>query len=338
MAKFYLYSNHSEEDSSDLGIDFGTSNFLVYRKDKGIVLNEPSVVAVEKGTKKIIAVGTEARKMLQRVPEIIIAIRPMRDGVIADIESAEKMFRYFISKALPRYRYIKPRMAIGIPSDITEVELRGVEESAYKSGAREVHVIDKSILAAIGANIPIGEPAGHMICDIGGGTTEIAVIALGKLYLANAIRLGGDEFDRAILKHMRNVHNLIINAQMAEQIKMKIGNVAPAKTIEKMKIKGTHAITGLSQQLEIDSVEVSQALEEPVTQIVHEIETTLGKTCPEFGADIVDRGIVMTGEGSLLKGLDKLIEKKTGVPVIVAEQPGNCAVIGAGKHFDYLKS
>ena len=209
MAKFYLYRNHSEEDASDLGIDFGTNNFLVYRKGKGIVLNEPSVVAVEKGTKTIIAVGRDAKKLLFKTLENIIAIRPMRDGVIADIESTEKMFRYFISKALPRYRFVKPRMAIGVPSYITEVERTAVEVSAYKSGAREVHIIDKSIVAAIGADIPIGEPAGHMICDIGGGTTEIAVIALGKLYLTNAIRLGGDEFDRAILKHMRNVHNLI---------------------------------------------------------------------------------------------------------------------------------
>ena len=323
--------------SFDLGIDLGTCNTLIYIKGKGIVLNEPSVVAVERGTKKLVAVGSEAKRMLWKTPENIIAIRPMRDGVIADIESTEKMIRHFISRILPRYRFFKPRMVIGIPSCITEVERRAVEESAYKSGAREVHVIDESLAAAIGADIPISEPAGHMICDIGGGTTEISVISLGGMVVTNAIRLGGDEFDLAILKHVRSAHNLIIGEQMAERIKIEIGNASPDKTISKVEVKGNDAITGLPRRLEIDSVEIREALEEPVTQIIDEIKATLGKTPPELAADIVDRGIVMTGGGALLKGLDKLIAKETGVPTIIAEQSVYCVAIGAGKYFDYLK-
>jgi rod shape-determining protein MreB len=324
-------------NSSDIGIDLGTCNTLIYIRGKGIVLNEPSVVAVERGTKKVVAVGADAKRMLWKTPGNIIAIRPMRDGVIADLESTEKMIRYFISRVLPRYRFIKPRMVIGIPSCITEVERRAVEESAYKAGAREVIVIEESLAAAIGADIPIREPAGHMICDIGGGTTEISVISLGGMVVTNAIRLGGDEFDEAIIKHVRSVHNLIIGEQMAERLKVEIGNASPDKTIEKVEVKGTDAITGLPRRLEIDSVEVREALKDPITQIIDEIKSTLGQTPPELAADIVERGIVMTGGGSLLKGLDKLISKETGVPVIIAEHPLDCVALGAGKYFEYAK-
>ncbi|MDR2257746.1 MAG: rod shape-determining protein [Treponema sp.] len=324
-------------NSSDIGIDLGTCNTLIYIRGKGIVLNEPSVVAVERGTKKVVAVGADAKRMLWKTPGNIIAIRPMRDGVIADLESTEKMIRYFISQVLPRYRFIKPRMVIGIPSCITEVERRAVEESAYKAGAREVIVIEESLAAAIGADIPIKEPAGHMICDIGGGTTEISVISLGGMVVTNAIRLGGDEFDEAIIKHVRSVHNLIIGEQMAERLKVEIGNASPDKTIEKVEVKGTDAITGLPRRLEIDSVEVREALKDPITQIIDEIKSTLGQTPPELAADIVERGIVMTGGGSLLKGLDKLISKETGVPVIIAEHPLDCVALGAGKYFEYAK-
>jgi rod shape-determining protein MreB len=324
-------------NSSDIGIDLGTCNTLIYIRGKGIVLNEPSVVAVERGTKKVVAVGADAKRMLWKTPGNIIAIRPMRDGVIADLESTEKMIRYFISQVLPRYRFIKPRMVIGIPSCITEVERRAVEESAYKAGAREVIVIEESRAAAIGADIPIWEPAGHMICDIGGGTTEISVISLGGMVVTNAIRLGGDEFDEAIIKHIRSVHNLIIGEQMAERLKIEIGNASPDKTIEKVEVKGTDAITGLPRRLEIDSVEVREALKDPITQIIDEIKATLGQTPPELAADIVERGIVMTGGGSLLKGLDKLISKETGVPVIIAERPLDCVALGAGKYFEYTK-
>ncbi|MFP3958737.1 MAG: rod shape-determining protein [Spirochaetaceae bacterium] len=321
--------------SSDIGVDLGTCNTLIYIKGRGIVISEPSVVAVERGTKKVMAVGTEARRMLWKTPGDIIAIRPLRDGVIADLETTEKMIRYFISKVLNRRLFVKPRMVIGVPTCITEVERRAVEESAYKAGAREVKVIEESLAAAIGANIPIFEPAGHMIVDVGGGTSEISVISLGGMVVTNAIRLGGDEFDEAIIKHVRSVHNLIIGEGTAEELKTRIGNAAPEKTIDKMEVKGTDAITGLPRRLEIDSVEVREALQEPITAIVDEIKRTLGETPPELAADIVERGIVMTGGGSLLKGLDVLIANETGVPAFKAEDPLNCVALGAGMYFDY---
>jgi len=324
-------------NSSDIGIDLGTCNTLIYIRGKGIIVDEPSVVAVERGTKRVMAVGGEAKRMLSKTPGNIIAIRPLRDGVIADLEATQKLIRYFISKALPRFSLIKPRMIIGIPSCITDVERRAVEECAYKSGARDVMVIEESRAAAIGANIPIFEPAGHMICDIGGGTTEISVISLGGMVVTHAIRIGGDEFDDAIIKHVRSVHNLIIGEQMAEKLKIKIGNAAPDKTIEKEEIKGTDAITGLPRRLEIDSVEVREALKDPITQIIDEIKTTLGQTPPELAADIVEQGIVMTGGGSLLAGFPKLISKETGVPVILAENPLECVALGAGKYFDIVR-
>jgi len=321
--------------SNDIGVDLGTCNTLIYIRGRGIVISEPSVVAVERGTKKVVAVGEEARRMLWKTPGDIIAIRPLRDGVIADLETTEKMIRYFISKVLNRRWFVKPRMVIGVPSCITEVERRAVEESAYKAGAREVKVIEESLAAAIGASIPIFEPAGHMICDIGGGTSEISVISLGGMVVTNAIRLGGDEFDEAIMKHVRTVHNLIIGEGTAEELKKRIGNASPDKKIEKMEIKGTDAITGLPRRLEIDSVEVREALQEPITAIIEEIKRTLGQTPPELAADIVERGIVMTGGGSLLKGLDVLIANETGVPAFRAEDPLNCVALGAGMYFDH---
>jgi rod shape-determining protein MreB len=273
--------------------------------------------------------------MLWKTPGDIIAIRPLRDGVIADLETTEKMIRYFISKVLNRRFFVKPRMVIGVPTCITEVERRAVEESAYKAGAREVKVIEESLAAAIGASIPIFEPAGHMIVDIGGGTSEISVISLGGMVVTNAIRLGGDEFDEAIMKHVRGVHNLIIGEGTAEELKKRIGNASPDKTIDKMEVKGTDAITGLPRRLEIDSVEVREALQEPITAIIEEIKRTLGETPPELAADIVERGIVMTGGGSLLKGLDVLIANETGVPAFKAEDPLNCVALGAGMYFDH---
>ncbi len=331
------FSKFFDAFSLDIGIDLGTCNTLIYIKGKGIVISEPSVVAVERGTKKVVAVGAEAKRMLWRTPGDIIAIRPLRDGVIADLETTEKLLRYFISRVLPRRWFVKPRMVIGVPTCITEVERRAVEESAYKAGAREVKVIEESLAAAIGANIPIYEPAGHMICDIGGGTTEISVISLGGMVVSKAIRLGGDEFDDAIIKHVRNIHNLIVGEQTAETLKMKIGNAAPEKKIEKMEIKGTDAITGLPRRLEIDSVEVREALQEPINLVVDEIKRTLGQTPPELAADIVERGIVMTGGGSLLKGMPKLISKETGVPVILAENPLLCVANGAGMYFEHTR-
>jgi len=324
-------------NSSDLGIDLGTCNTIIYVRNKGIILNQPSVVAVEKGTKKIVAVGADAKRMLWKTPENIITIRPLRDGVIADLESTEKMIRYFISQVQPRYRFIKPRMVIGIPSCITEVERRAVEESAYKAGAREVKVIEESLAAAIGAGIPINEPAGHMICDIGGGTTEISVISLGGMVVTNAIRLGGDEFDDAIIKYVKTVNNLIIGQQMAEHLKIEIGNAVPEKTIDEVEVKGTNAANGLPQRFKIGSDQIREALRDPINQIIDKIKSTLGQTPPELAADIIERGIVMTGGGSLLKGLDKLIASETGVAAFIAEHPLDCVALGAGKYFDFIK-
>jgi rod shape-determining protein MreB len=326
-----------EAFSADIGIDLGTCNTLVHVKGKGIVLSEPSVVAVERGTKRVVAVGTEAKRMLWKTPGDIIAIRPMRDGVIADFETTEKMIRFFIAKVIQRRWLVKPRMVIGVPTCITEVEKRAVRESAEQAGAREVYLIEESMAAALGANIPILEPAGHMLCDVGGGTTEISVISLGGIVVANAIRLGGDEFDEAIIKHVRSIHNLIIGDQTAENVKITIGNTSPEKTIEKMEIKGTDAITGLPRRLEMDSVEIREALKEPTYQVIEEIKKTLGETPPELAADIVERGIVMTGGGALLKGFPKLVSKETGVPVILAENPLLCVAMGAGMFLENLK-
>jgi len=323
--------------SSDLGIDLGTCNTIIYITGKGIVVDEPSVVAVEKGTNKVMAVGADAKRMLWKTPGSIQAIRPMRGGVIANLEATEKMIRYFISKVMPRYKFIKPRMVIGIPSNITEVERRAVEECAYKAGAREVVVIEESLAAAIGAGIPINEPAGHMVVDIGGGTTEISVISLGDMVVTNAIRVAGDDFDEAIIKFVRSELNLIIGGGVSERLKIEIGNASPDKNIEKVEIKGTDAGNGLPRRLEIDSEQIREALKDPVSKIVDEIKTILGKTPPELAADIVERGIVMTGGGSLLKGLPKLLSKETGVPVILAESPLNCVALGAGKYFEFSK-
>ncbi len=321
--------------STDVGIDLGTCNTLIYVRGKGIVINEPSVVAVERGTKRVVAVGAEAKRMLYKTPGDIQAIRPLADGVIADMDSTEKMIKYFISKIVPKHRlFSSVRMKIGIPSCITEVEKRAVQEAALKAGAKEVGVIEESLAAAIGAQIPIHEPAGHMVCDIGGGTTEVSVISLNGMVVTNAIRLGGDEFDESIIKHVRNVHNLVIGQQTAERLKIEIGNATPDKNIETMEIKGTDAITGLPRRLEIDSVEVREALKDPVTQIVDEIKHTLAQTPPELAADIFTHGIVMAGGGSLLKGLPKLISKETGVPVILVESPLECIAVGAGQAFE----
>ncbi|MGP1475281.1 MAG: rod shape-determining protein [Treponema sp.] len=321
--------------STDIGIDLGTCNTLIYVKGKGIIINEPSVVAVEKGTKRIVAVGAEAKNMLEKTPSNIIAIRPLADGVIADIDSTERMIKYFISKITPRRQIIKStRIKIGIPSCITDVERRAVIEASLKAGAKEVEVIAESLAAAIGAKIPIHEPAGHMICDIGGGTTEVSVISLNGMVITSSIRIGGDKFNEALVKHVKSVHNLIIGQQTADRLKIQIGNAAPDKSIEKMELKGTDAITGLPRRLEIDSVEVREALKEPVKRIVEEIKSVIGQTPPELASDIVDRGIVMTGGGSMLKGLPKLISKETGVPVILVENPLECVALGAGEAFE----
>jgi rod shape-determining protein MreB len=324
----------------DLGIDLGTRNTLVYVRGKGIVIDEPSVVAVERGTKQIRAIGTEAKLMLSRTPGALMAIRPLSDGVITDMDTTQKMVAYFIRKVLPKgilSRYlIRPRVVVGVPSCITPVERRAVRESIMMAGAQRADIVPESLAAALGANIPIFDPAGHMICDIGGGTTEISVISLGGMVVTNAIRIGGDEFDEAIIKHVRNVHNMFIGEQTAENLKIKIGNASADKKIDKMEIKGTDAITGLPKRLEIDSVEVREAIQDPIWAIIEEVKRTLGQTPPELAADILERGIVMTGGGSNLKGLPALLARETGVPVILAENPLLCVVLGTGKYFDYM--
>jgi rod shape-determining protein MreB len=323
--------------SNDIGIDLGTSNTLVYVRGQGIVLSEPSVVAVHNSSKKVLAVGQEAKRMLGRTPGEIIAIRPMRDGVISDFETVEKMIKYFFQKVHNRKALVKPQVVIGIPSCITEVEKRAVRESAEQAGAREIYLIEESLAAAIGASIPIQEPAGHMIIDIGGGTSEFSVISLGGMVVTNAIRVGGDEFDDAIINHMKKIHNLVVGESTAEEVKITIGNVYPERDVQSFEIRGRDSISGLPRILTVDSVEIREALQEPTTMVLEEIKKTLDQTPPELAADIVERGIVMTGGGSLLKGFPKLISKETGVPVILAENPLTCVVLGTGKFLDELK-
>ena len=320
----------------DIGIDLGTCNTLIYLRGQGIVISEPSVIAVEKGTGEIRAVGAEAKKMLWKTPERIMTIRPLRDGVIANPEMTEKMIQYFIQKVLPKRTFVKSRMVIGVPSCITEVERRAVIESAEKAGAAiPVQLKEESLLAAIGAHIPINEPAGNMIVDIGGGTSEFSVISMGGMVISKAIRIGGDEFDEAIVKHIRNIHNLKIGLQTAENLKINIVNALPEEnSIDKMEIKGTDAITGLPRRLEVDSIEIREAIQEPIIAIVEEVKKTLAHTPEELANDICERGIVMAGGGSLLKGLPKLVAKETGVPVILAENPLLCVANGAGMYFD----
>lgn len=322
--------------SNDMGIDLGTANTLVYVKGQGIVLNEPSVVAIETSTGKVLAVGHEAKRMLGRTPGDIMAIRPMKDGVIADFETVEKMIRHFIQKVHKRTTLVKPRLVIGVPSGITEVEKRAVRESAEQAGARETYLIEEALAAAIGADIPIDEPAGSMVVDIGGGTTEIAVISLGGMVISDSIRIGGDELDEAIIRHLRTKYNLIIGERTAEELKFRLGNAYPEKNVETMEIKGRDAISGLPRTLEIDSNEIREALKETVDMILEAIKNTLEKTPPELAADISDRGIVLTGGGCLLKGLDKYLSKETGVPVFRAENPLICVALGTGKYLEAL--
>ncbi len=323
--------------SNDIGIDLGTSNTLVLVRGKGIVLCEPSVVALHSAAGKVLAVGQEAKRMLGRTPGEIIAVRPMKDGVISDYETVEKMIKYFFQKIHNRRALVKPRVAMSIPSCITEVEKRAVRESAEQAGAREIYLIEESLAAAIGANIPIQEPAGNMVIDIGGGTSEISVLSLGGMVITNGIRIGGDEFDEAIINHMKKIHNLVIGESTAEEVKITIGNVYPEKQVSSVEIRGRDSISGLPRTLNLDSVEIREALQDPTNTVLEEIKKTLDQTPPELAADIVERGIVLTGGGALLRGFPKLISKETGVPVILAENPLTCVVLGTGKFLEELK-
>jgi rod shape-determining protein MreB len=326
--------------SNDLAIDLGTANTLIFVKGKGIVTDEPSVVAVHKdsrGNSHVRAVGREAKQMLGRTPGSIVAIRPMKDGVIADFEVAEAMLRYFIQKVHNRSRLIRPRIIIGVPSGITQVEKRAIRESAQEAGAREVFLVEEPMAAAIGAGLPIAEPSGNMIVDIGGGTTEVAVISLHDIVLSISVKVGGDKMDESIVNYIKKKYNLLIGERMAEQIKITIGTAHPPQEILTMEVKGRDLIGGVPKTLEINNKEIYEALEEPVGQIVEAIRNALERTPPELAADIVDKGIVLGGGGSLLQGLDARLREETELPIIIAEEPLMCVVKGAGMGLSDVK-
>ncbi|OGQ06217.1 MAG: rod shape-determining protein [Deltaproteobacteria bacterium RIFCSPLOWO2_01_44_7] len=325
--------------SNDLAIDLGTANTLVYVKGRGIIANEPSVVAVQKdmrGIKRVLAVGREAKEMLGRTAGMIEAIRPMKDGVIADFEVTEAMLRYFIRKAHNRKTLIRPRIMICIPFGITEVEKRAVRESAESAGAREVYLIEEPMAAAIGAGLPITEPSGNMVVDIGGGTTEVAVISLAGIVFSKSIRVAGDKMDEAIIQYIKRKYNLLIGERTAENIKIGIGTAYPDGEIKSMEIKGRDLVAGVPKTLTIHSEEVREAILEPINSIVEAVKITLERTPPELAADIVDKGIVLTGGGALLRNLDVLLREETGLPVTIAEDPLCCVVLGSGKALDQL--
>ena len=322
--------------SNDLAIDLGTANTLVFIKNKGIVMNEPSVVAVNNDTNRVLAVGKEAKSMLGRTPGKIVAIRPMRDGVIANFEITEAMLRYFITKVHNRKALVRPRIIISVPSGITQVEKRAVRDSAQSAGAREVYLVEEPMAAAIGAGLPIQEPSGNMIVDIGGGTTEVAVISLSGVVYAKSIRVGGDEMDEAIVHYVKRKYNLLIGERMAETIKTEIGSAFPMEDKQTYEAKGRDLVAGIPKTLTISDDEVREAILEPVTAIVDAIKIALERTPPELAADIVDRGIVLAGGGSLLRGLDVLIREETELPIAIAEDPLTCVVRGTGKVLDEL--
>ncbi len=326
--------------SRDLAIDLGTANTLVFAKGEGIVCSEPSVVAVragERGVQKILAVGREAKEMLGRTPSTIQAIRPIRDGVIADFEVTEAMLRYFIRKAHDRSSFVRPRIIIAVPSNITPVEKRAVRESAESAGAREVYLIEEPVASAIGAWLPVTEPSGNMIVDIGGGTTEVAVISLGGIVQARSVRVAGDKLDEAIASHIKKKYNLLIGEQTAEQVKIEIGSAFPDDEPREMEVKGRDLIDGVPKTILVNADEVREALAEPIAAMVEAVALTLEKAPPELSADIVDRGIVLAGGGALLRNLPALLREKTGLPVILAENPMHCVVLGAGKALDEME-
>ena len=323
--------------SNDMGIDLGTATTLVYINNQGIVLCEPSVVAIQSGTSNVLAVGEEAKRMLGRTPGNIVAIRPMRNGVIADFEITEAMLRYFIKKVHNSRRLVRPRMVIAIPSGITEVEKRAVKDSALHAGAREVFMIEEPIAAAIGVGLPIQEPSGSMIIDIGGGTTEMAVISLAGVVFSKSIRVAGDEMDEAIINYLKKTYNLMIGERTAEDIKMKIGSAYPLDEELTMDVRGRDLVAGLPKMITVSSEEVREALAEPIAQIVEAIRITLERTPPELSADLMEKGLILAGGGSLLRGLDKLISEETGLPVHIAEDPLTAVALGTGKVLNEIK-
>ena len=321
---------------SDIGIDLGTANVLVYIKGKGVVLREPSVVAFDRDTNKIKAIGEDARLMLGRTPGNIVAVRPLRQGVISDYTVTEKMLRYFIQKSCGKSRFRKPRISVCVPSGVTEVEKKAVEDATYEAGAREVAIIEEPIAAAIGAGIDISRPCGNMIVDIGGGTSDIAVISLGGTVVSTSIKVAGDDFDDAIVRYMRKTQNFMIGERTAEEIKVKIGSAYKRPEVVSMDVRGRNLVTGLPKTITVTSDETLDALKEITSQIVEAVHTVLEKTPPELAADVADRGIVLTGGGSLLYGLEELIEEKTGINTMTAEDPMTAVAVGTGKFVEFL--
>ncbi|MCL2603172.1 MAG: rod shape-determining protein [Defluviitaleaceae bacterium] len=324
--------------STDIGIDLGTASVIVFIRGQGTVLKEPAVVAIDKNTDTILAVGEEARSMLGRTPGNIVAIRPLREGVISDYHITEKMLKYFINKAVGRPLMRKPRIAICVPSNVTEVERRAVEDAARQAGARQVFVIEEPIAAAIGAGIDIARACGSMVVDIGGGTTDIAVISLGGTVEKSSVKIAGDHFDEAIVRYMRRRHNLLIGERTAEDLKMNVGTAYPRLTSVSMDIRGRNLVTGLPKTINITSEEMMEALHESVSTVIEAVHQVLERTPPELASDIADRGIVMTGGGSLLYGLDKLLAERTGIHTVIAEEAVNCVAVGTGKYIEYVSA
>ncbi len=324
--------------AKDIGIDLGTANTLVHVKGKGIVVREPSVVAVNIKNNEVLAVGEAAKEMIGRTPGNIVAIRPMKDGVIADFDITQSMIKYFIKKAMSNGVLSKPRVVICVPSGVTEVEKRAVEDATLQAGAKEAYLIEEPMAAAIGAELPVEEPSGSMVVDIGGGTSEVAVISLGGIVTSKSLRIAGDELDDSIVHYIKKEYSLMIGERTAEEIKMTIGGAFPRTKEETMQIRGRDLITGLPKNIEITSSEINEALKEPVNAIIDSIKYTLEKTPPELASDIMDRGIMLTGGGALLHGLDKLIVQETGMPVSIAENPLDCVALGTGKVLDEIET
>jgi rod shape-determining protein MreB len=322
--------------ATDIGIDLGTASVLVYIKGKGVVLKEPSVVAFDRDTNRIKAIGEEARLMLGRTPGNIVAVRPLRQGVISDYTVTEKMLKYFIQKAVGKQRFRKHRISVCVPSGVTEVEKKAVEDATYQAGAREVAIIEEPIAAAIGAGIDISRPCGNMIVDVGGGTTDIAVISLGGTVVSTSVKIAGDDFDDALIRYMRKKHNLLIGERTAEDIKIKIGSAYRRPESVSMEVRGRNLVTGLPKTIGVSSEETEEALRETTMQIVEAVHSVLEKTPPELAADIADRGIVLTGGGCLLYGLEELIEEKTGITTMTSEDPMTAVAVGTGKFVEFL--
>jgi rod shape-determining protein MreB len=315
----------------DIAVDLGTANTLVYVRGRGVVLNEPSVVALNTETQGILAVGTEAKRMIGRTPSNIVVIRPLKDGVIADFDVTERMLRYFIQQVHRRRAFAKPRIVVAVPSGITSVEQRAVKEAGYQAGARRVYIIEEPMAAAIGSGMPIHEPTGNMIVDIGGGTTEVAVISLGGVVTSQSVRTGGDEIDAAIISYVKKEYSLLLGERTAEEIKMSIGSAFPLPDEPSAEIRGRDLVSGLPKTIVVSSEEIRKAIEEPVNDIIDAIKTTLDKCPPELAGDVMDRGIVLTGGGALLRGLDERLRHETGMPVLLADNPLHSVALGSGK-------